>query len=228
MCNLRGDLAKVSPSYFPSTLCGEVIFLNQTLSINLSLTLEKTLIQIFYQLLSKGFIIYTQTGCTVKELLCGQLGIKDDYLEERIQTIFLDHKTVDDVDSSVIGTESILSLSAAMPGLLGATLRKGGWSAPMRRQISHDTDIAPDTSKKGEVTIKLFNLITRELGPLFLDQGVCVKGEDFFDIVARNENVFMAGCTKAGMDGNDMVPEKLMQVEWKDKQVLLQIKIPKD
>ena len=196
--------------------------------INIRLTLEKTLIPIFYQLLSKGFVLYVQTGCTVKELLCGQLGIKDDYLEERIQTIFLDNKTVDDVDSSVIGKGSILSLSAAMPGLLGATLRKGGWYAPMRSQISHDNNIVPDTNKKGEVIIKLFNLIVRELGPLFLEQGIYVKGQDFIDIVARNENVFMAGCKQAVKDGNDIVPETLMEIEWKGKEVLLQIKSAKD
>lgn len=197
--------------------------MNNTSSINLSLTLEKTLIPIFYQLLSKGFIIHTRTGCTIKDLLCGQLGIKDDYLEERIQTIFLDNKTVDDVDSAVIQEGSILALSAAMPGVLGATLRKGGRYAPMRRQISHDKDIVSDTNKKGQVTIKLFNLIARELGPLFLEQGIRVKGEDFFDITARNEKVFMTGCKKAIKDGNDIIPEKLMEVEWREKQVLLQI-----
>ena len=197
--------------------------MNNTSSINLSLTLEKTLIPIFYQLLSKGFIIHTRTGCTIKDLLCGQLGIKDDYLEERIQTIFLDNKTVDDVDSAVIQEGSILALSAAMPGVLGATLRKGGRYAPMRRQISQDKDIPSDVHKKGEVTIKLFNLIARELGPLFLEQGIRVKGEDFFDITARNEKVFMTGCKKAIKDGNDIEPEKLMEVEWKEKQVLLQI-----
>jgi len=193
-------------------------------NINLSLTLEKTLIPIFYQLLSKGFIIHTRTGCTIKELLCGQLGIKDDYLEERIQTIFLDDKTVDDVNFAVILEGSILALSAAMPGVLGATLRKGGRYAPMRRQISHDKDMPSDLHKKGEVTIKLFNLIARELGPLFLEQGIRVKGEDFFDITARNEKVFMTGCKKAIKDGNDIVPEKLMEVKWRVKQVLLQIK----
>ena len=198
--------------------------MNHIPSINLSLILEKNLIPLFYQLLSKGFIIYAQTGCTVKELLCGQLGIKDDYLEERIQTIFLDNKTVDDTDSSVIGKGSVLSLSAAMPGLLGATLRKGGWYAPMRSQISHDNSIIPGTNKKGEVTIKLFNLIVRELGPLFLDQGVQVKGQDFIDIVAQNENVFIAGCKQALKNGKDIVPEKLMEVEWKGNIVLLQIK----
>jgi len=193
-------------------------------NINLSLTLEKTLIPIFYQLLSKGFIIHTRTGCTIKELLCGQLGIKDDYLEERIQTIFLDDKTVDDVNSAVIREGSILALSAAMPGILGATLRKGGRYAPMRRQISHDKNITSDLHKKGEVTIKLFNLIVRELGPLFLERGIRVKGEDFFDIVARNENVFMTGCKKAIRNDTDIDPEKLMEVEWRGKQVFLQIK----
>ena len=202
--------------------------MNNTPNINLSLILEKTLIPIFYQLLSKGFIIHAQTGCTMKELLCGQLGIKDDYLEERIQTIFLDDKIVDDVNSAVIREGSILALSAAMPGVLGATLRKGGRYAPMRSQISHDKDIPSDLHKKGEVTIKLFNLIVRELGPLFLERGIRVKGEDFFVIVARNENVFMAGCKKDIKDNNDIEPEKLMEVEWKNKQVFLQIKSAKD
>ncbi len=198
--------------------------MNNTSSINLSLILEKTLIPIFYQLLSKGFIIHPRTGCTIKELLCGQLGIKDDYLDKRIQTIFLDDKVVDDVNSAVIREGSILALSAAMPGILGATLRKGGWYAPMRKQISHDKDVASDIHLKGEITIKLFNLIVREIGPLFLERGIHVKGEDFFDIVARNQNIFMAGCKKVVKDDNDLEPEKLMKLEWKEKQVLLQIK----
>ena len=204
--------------------CGEIIVLNNMISINLNLTLEKTLIPIFYQLLSKGFTIHVQTGCTIKELLCEQLGIQDDYVENRIQTIFLDNKTVDDVNSAVIQAGSILALSAAMPGVLGATLRKGGWYAPMRKQISHDKDITSDTKKKGKFTIKLFNLIARELGPLFLEHEIHVKGDDFFDIVARNKNVFMDGCKKAVKDDSDIVPAKLMEVEWKGKEVLLQIK----
>ena len=198
--------------------------MHNTPYINLSLTLEKSLILIFYQLLSTGFIIHAQTGCSVKELLCGQLGIQDDYLEERIQTIFLDHKTVDDAGSAIIKPGSKLALSAAMPGVLGATLRKGGWYAPMRRQISQDKDMPSDLHKKGEVTIKLFNLIVRELGPLFLEQGIWVKGDDFFHIVARNEHALMVGCKNAIKNDNEINPEKLMEMEWEGKQVFLQIK----
>jgi len=98
----------------------------------------------------------------------------------------------------------------------------------MRRQISHDKDMPSDLHKKGEVTIKLFNLILRELGPLFLEPGIWINGADFYDITARNEKVFMTGCEKAKKDDNDIDPEKLMEVEWKDKQVFLQIKSAKD
>ena len=202
----------------------EAIILNNMINVKLTLILEKTPIPIFYQLLSKGFIIHARTGCSIKELLCEQFGIKNDYLDKRIQTIFLDNKTVDDVKSTFIRNGSTLALSAAMPGILGATLRKGGWYAPMRREISHDKDIPSDTGKKGKITVKLFNLIVRELGPLILEQGIWINGEDFYDIVARNENVLMAGCKKAVADDNQIDPEKLMDVEWKGKQVFLQIK----
>ena len=225
--NLRGDLSEISPNHSFSYSRSAAIFLDNTPSINLSLTLEKTLIPVFYQLLSKGFIINIRTGCTIKELLCGQIGIKDGYLEERIQTIFLDYKTVDDVDLSFIQKGSTLALSAAMPGVLGATVRKGGWYAPMRRQISHDKDISSDLYKKGEVTIKLFNLIAKELGPLFFEQGILVNGKDFFDFTTRNKKVFMKGCKKAVKDSNEIDPEKLMEVEWEGKGVLLRIKSAK-
>jgi hypothetical protein len=94
--------------------------------------LEDELIPRFFQLLQQGFAVKVQAGCSVKTLLCEQLGLSPEYLEERIQTIFLDGRPVDDVNSAIIEDGSTLALSAAMPGLAGATLRKGGYYAPMR------------------------------------------------------------------------------------------------
>jgi len=37
----------------------------------------------------------------------------------------------------------------------------------------------------------------------------------------------LTGCKKAVKDGNDIDPEKLMEVEWKGKTVFLQIKSAK-
>jgi len=56
------------------------------------LSVEKKLIPSFSPLLGRGFNINVQVGCSVRELLCQQLGVTADYLETRIQTIFLNRK----------------------------------------------------------------------------------------------------------------------------------------
>ena len=61
----------------------------------LSLHVNTKQVPLFFQLLGHGFCINVKTGCSVKELLCDQLGIKTDYLAQRIQTIFLNGKVVD-------------------------------------------------------------------------------------------------------------------------------------
>ena len=64
--------------------------------------MEKSLIPSFFQLLQKGFRVKTQAGCSVKSFLCEHLGLSPEYVEERIQTLFLDGKPVDDVDSALL------------------------------------------------------------------------------------------------------------------------------
>jgi len=65
---------------------------------DICLTVEARLVPVFFQLLQSGFRINVSVGCTVKSLLCEQLGVTPEYLEKRIQTIFLDGKPVDDVE----------------------------------------------------------------------------------------------------------------------------------
>ena len=102
------------------------------------MTAEKDRIPAFSPVLAKGFVVKIQVGCTVRELVCDQFGLSVDYLENRIQTIFLDGKAVDNVNTAVVRQDSTLALSAAMPGLAGATLRRGGFFAAMRSQITHN------------------------------------------------------------------------------------------
>jgi len=71
-------------------------------------------------------MISATVGCSIKNLLCNQFDITPEYLSDRISTIFLNGKPVDDVESAIIKDNSILALSGAMPGLVGATFRKGG------------------------------------------------------------------------------------------------------
>lgn len=204
----------------------EVTLKNQVAEVtaSLSLTLKIDDILCFFPLLQHGFIMKTQVGCSIKTLLCKHLGLNPEYVEDRIKTIFLDGKPVDDIGSAIVKDGSTLALSAAMPGLVGATLRKGGRYAPMRRQISHFKNAKPSTIREGVLILKLFNLLAKEQGPIFLKKGIWVKGKDLQDFLKRQSNCFWGRCKAAKVDGEKFDLEKLQKIEWKDKEVFLQIR----
>ncbi|RLC11248.1 MAG: hypothetical protein DRI24_19075, partial [Deltaproteobacteria bacterium] len=131
----------------------------------------------FVGLLNAGFMVKIRVGESVQALLCDRIGLDQSYFDERIQTLFLNSKPVDDPTTAVVKNGSILALSAAMPGLVGATFRKGGKYRWMRSSISHPDDSDVKAGRTGWVTVKLFNLILKELGPFFLEAGVWLKGE---------------------------------------------------
>src|SRR5271157_2931273 len=146
--------------------------LESTSPRHISLTVEASLIPAFSQLLQNGFWIKGNVGCSVKSFLCEQFGLAPEYLEKRIQTIFLDGDAVDDVERATVEDGATLSLSAAMPGLAGAVLRKGGYYAAMRDQISFKGETTSASMQAGRVLVKLFNMPLLELGPIFLKHGV--------------------------------------------------------
>jgi hypothetical protein len=191
----------------------------------LSLIVKTALVPIFFQLLGQGFKVNVQTGCSVKELLCNQLGIDEDYLAERIKTIFLNAKVVDDVNSAIVNEGSILALSGAMPGLVGAILRSGGFYAAMRSQISHDKTRSPlPLQGTGKITLKLFNLVVKELGPVFLQKGILIKGHRLHEFIARQFEKLSSACKRCSLDGNSIDLKKLLDIDWKNEHVFLQVK----
>ena len=124
-------------------------------------------------------MVKVQIGTSIKNLLCEQYKEKTDYLTERIKTIFLDGHPVDDAKTALVEDGSTLALAAAMPGLVGATFRKGGVLSSFRSSISYKKEQKlADSHETGIVKIKLFNLVTRELGQLFLKKGVWLKNKD--------------------------------------------------
>jgi hypothetical protein len=150
--------------------------------LNLNVAGDK--IHFFFSLLRHGFMVETPVGGSVKALLNNILGMDDNYVEDRIKTIFLDAKPVDDINTACINDGSVLALSGAMPGLAGATLRRGGQLASFRGSISCRSDGENALSQEGHVVVKLFNLLVNDLGPIFLKQGVLIEKtqlEDFFD-----------------------------------------------
>jgi len=189
----------------------------------LSLIVKAELVPIFFQLLGQGFKVNSQIGCSVKELLCNQLGIHEDYLKERIQTIFLNAKVVDDFKSANVNEGSVLALSGAMPGLVGAILRSGGIYAGMRSQISHNT--IEESSQKGaaQITLKLLNLVAKELGPTFLQNGIIIKAEVLQDFIERHLAELKARCIAAELGDKPVEADNLRKANWKTKLVFLQV-----
>ncbi len=137
----------------------------------------------FFPLLQKGVTVPARVGCTLKSLLCDQFAIPADYVTDRITTVFLDNRPVDDLDRTLVQDGSRVTLSAAMPGLVGATMRRGGFYAALRQGISHAADSVATAEENGTVRVKLFNLLLAELGPLVLARGLILEPGELAELL---------------------------------------------
>lgn len=168
----------------------------------------------FFPLLQQGFNVRVQVGCDIRELLCNQFGIDPDYLKQRITTIFLNSKPVDDTETSRVAEGATLALSAAMPGLVGATMRRGGFYAAMRGGITHHESSAGAEEKCGNIRIKLFNLLMAELGPGFLRQGIIVSAPALANFLVAQAPDFWEGWREILLNGKPVASGILQTGAW--------------
>lgn len=189
----------------------------------LTLKVAPELISAFYPLLGKGFSVYAPSGSGIKEYLCSYLGIDADYFDDRIQTLFLDGSPVDDPESAQLKPGSILALSGAMPGLAGATLRRGGFYGRLRGEISYDQDTVCDASGECLIRVKVFNLLTRELGPRFLEKGIQIDSEAVSDLLKNRSRRIAGGSREAFIDEKPIEPAALIEMDLPDGDVLLRV-----
>jgi hypothetical protein len=181
---------------------------------SLSLTLGEDHYSLFFPLLQQGFRVEVHLGCSIKGMLCEQCGLSQGYVEDRIKTIFLDGRPVDDIESAVVRADSTLALSAAMPGLVGATMRRGGLLASFRSEISHRLEKKSDRRGKGMVVVKLFNLLIEELAPTFLEQGAWIQRELLEHFLRTKVSGLRKICTAARVDGKETDLDKLSALKW--------------
>ena len=188
------------------------------------LTVKAHLVPFFFLLLQRGFTQKIQAGCSVRSLLSDQFGLSAEYIENRIQTLFLNGKSVDDIDAAIVRDGSSLALSSAMPGVLGATLRRGGYYSRMRSQITHVESAAPPRWTDGRIVVKLFNLTIRELGPLFLARGIWVDEESLKDFFRSRPNDWWDGCVEAEVDGRNIGITEMPNRDFAGSPVHLQVR----
>lgn len=172
----------------------------------------------------KGVMVETRLGCSVQAFLLDQLGLSPEYVEGRIQTIMLNGKVVDDPGAAAIPPGAILSLSAAMPGLLGATLRTGSYYAAMRSQISWEGVAPTSGAEKGTVVLKLFNLLIHEVGPRLLRRGIWVRAEDLALLLVEQTRWLQDKRTRAIVDGRSVDLGQLSHTTWGNGLVFLKLR----
>lgn len=193
-------------------------------SATLSLLVTSRAIPNFFPLLQKGVSLGVKLGCTIKGFLEDHLGLSPDYIEHRIQTLFLDAKPVDDPGRAFIRDGSTLTLSAAMPGLLGQMLRKGSVCAALRSQITHTENLQASPSGQGMVQVRLLNFVAREAGPILLEKGVWVQGEELEDLLGNRADLLREDTKKAVLNGKTVDFEGIAEMAWPGKQVFLEVR----
>jgi hypothetical protein len=190
---------------------------------DLTLVVGPELISAFHELLQRGVVVEAAIGSTIQSFLCESLGLELRYVQERIQTIFLNGKAVDNPASAVIKDDAAIALSAAMPGLLGATLRKGGAFARMRGEISY-ADQGEVSPHQGKVVLKLFNLLPAEIGPSILEIGVWVEGKTLKTFFEQRLPLLLQGCREAKLHGVNVDVSRLAEQEWPEGDVFLRVR----
>ena len=181
-------------------------------------------IAVFFRLIESGFRLRITCGPSIRELFCEQLGISEEYYDDRIQTIFLDSKPVDNDDTARVYDGARIALAAAMPGLVGATFRKGGQYASFRGTISHSETSNSDVKGEGEIILKLFNMVAKELGPVFLKKGIIIEGKRFQDFVRRNFEDLKAACHSMLLNEDEIDIARLKEMKWAEREIFLQVR----
>jgi len=199
------------------------------IDLHIDIHSSETLLPGLQALLAKGFLVQTRIGGTLSDLLCDQLGIDAGYLKNRVQTLFLNNSPVDDVETTIVADGDVVALSAAMPGLAGATLRKGGFYARLRHGISHQVKDGKKIEQHvGIVTIRLFNVVAKELGPVFLEKGVMVHGRALQSFLKMAAPVLTSPAYTLSMDGEEIAMQVILEKDWLNQTIRLTIEIVGD
>ncbi|ACL04118.1 hypothetical protein Dalk_2425 [Desulfatibacillum aliphaticivorans] len=174
----------------------------------LNLTLERKVLSGFFPMLQKGCLVQCPKPVSVEEFLLALPGASDINLLEKIQTVFVDGHPVDDIKAAILTPDVEMALSAAMPGALGAVMRRGGYYASMRRHITFQAHESKDGQGAFFITVKLFNLLLSQAGPSLLQNGVVLDSRELGELARPVEAGFVGG----DLDGKKFLKEEAAQI----------------
>lgn len=166
-------------------------------------------------LFQKGLEVEVELGADLQSLLGEDLRLSEEGIA-KIQTIFWQGRPVDDLQSCLVEEGGVLALSAALPGVVGACFRREGAWAKLRSSITHKGDEAVGERRRGIITVKLFNFMLRELGPMLFARGVRVELKTLLPILAEN-----LPAAKLGLEQKTVDLKALYGVDEKQKLVFI-------
>jgi hypothetical protein len=159
-------------------------------------------------LLSAGAFVRVETGHSLRELICEQFRVSPEYLEQEIKVLFLNYSPVNDMDSAIIKDGAILALCGAMPGLVGAAMRRDGLSS-MRSSITYKEEATERVQGEGVIYLKLFNVVMKDLGESFLRRGVYVESRALAEFLASFSGDFWRECKGIHRNGRAITKDGL-------------------
>jgi hypothetical protein len=160
-------------------------------------------------LLQRGCKVPIRLGVSLETLFLEDLKFPPDLIADRIQTIFLDGIPVDNLETATVKDGSTLALSSALPGLVGASFRKGGYYSALRLKISSETSITTPHPGTGWITLKLFNLLLNDCGPHLLGQGVHLERHILLDFFSHKGPDFWREVAEMTLDDRAISREEL-------------------
>jgi hypothetical protein len=188
-------------------------------------TVAPSKLRAFHFLLQQGLQIETPVGDSVQDFLVRQLGLNPEVIDEKIQTIFLNGKAVDDPGQAYLTDGASLALSGALPGLVGATMRRGGFYASLRDPITFQGGPGFQGSQKGKIVLKLFNILLKDIGPRILENGFMIEKSKLLDFLRGNESKIAGECQIRDGEGNEIPYRDLLIARSEEPGKYLSVKV---
>ena len=141
----------------------------------------------FASLLQHGVLYPIERPIPLLSFLLSLPGFSADYIEENLQTIFINGVAADSLTQEMVDGTTV-ALSAAMPGLAGAIFRRQGIHGSLRsKQLS---DEVHETSEGGLLTLKFFNSIALDRVEDLLAGGVQISGKALKNFAGTRAHLF--------------------------------------
>jgi len=171
--------------------------------------MEHSFIQRMVTVLQAGFFRQSSQGVTLFAFLSSLPDFTEDYITNRVQTIFLNGDPVDDMNLAFSSETATLALSAAMPGLVGSLFRKSTILTSLRKTAVQKQ--VRDDGAPVVVRVKFFNIISVEKGAALLSGGAALRSEDLLSFLELRPSLVNAmrhiSFDQRQISTHDLLPE---------------------